>query len=231
MKPLQHGEDRAREERERQLRLRVELLDRPDRHEAPRRRARGHADERHADHGTQRVVELVAPDEAHQTTDDARLWTLAASRPRQVRRAAPLADADQRPIRRANSPGRVVVSSSTGSTAGSGDSWRPAPPPSDPRSASPRRPVQARARGVLRLLCRHRGSTRGGVVVTPRSRSRSKSPRSAFDISSLWLCSFTRRTIPRRSVDSFLLVVGPSHRHAAIVASPRSSVGSTVKAR
>ena len=37
-------------------------------------------------------------------------------------------------------------------------------------------------------------SSRGAsVAATPRSRSRSKSPRIAADISSLWLCSFTRR--------------------------------------
>ena len=52
-------------------RLRAELLDRPDRHEAPRRRAGSGADERHPEHGAQGVVEVVAPDEMHYSADDA----------------------------------------------------------------------------------------------------------------------------------------------------------------
>ena len=93
----------------------------------------------------------------------ARLWTLAGVETAAVRRAAPpRPDADQRPIRRVNSPGRVVVSSSTGST-GPGDSRRPAPPPSDPRSAS----TPALELGASSGSCAATCSTRGGVVVTP----------------------------------------------------------------
>ncbi len=54
--PGEHGSD---EERERQRRLRAELLDGPDRQEAPRRGPRRRADERHAEDGPQRVVEVV----------------------------------------------------------------------------------------------------------------------------------------------------------------------------
>ena len=54
------------EERKRQRSLRPELIDGPDREEAPRRRARRRADERDTENGPQRVVEVVAPEQARE---------------------------------------------------------------------------------------------------------------------------------------------------------------------
>jgi len=64
----EHGAD---EQRKRQRRLRAELLDGPDRHERPHRRARCAADQGHAQHRPQGRVEIVAPDEAHHVADGA----------------------------------------------------------------------------------------------------------------------------------------------------------------
>ena len=67
----QGRENGADEERERQRRLGAELLDGPDRHERPHRRARGAADQGHAEDRAQSRVQVVAPDEAHHVADGA----------------------------------------------------------------------------------------------------------------------------------------------------------------
>src|SRR5688500_5500847 len=98
---------------------------------------------------------------------------------------------DQRPLRRPNQPGGgAVASDGTAYVAGGDRRFRSLD--SGSRASS--------------TAC---GSSGGvSVVATPRSRSRSKSPRSAFDISFLWLCSFTRRGFPRRPLESFLVALG-----------------------
>ena len=119
MKPLSIARTALDEERERELRLRVELLDRPDRHEAPRRRAGGGADERHAQHRAEGVVEVVAPDELHYAADDAHARTLVLRTSgvgAENRTVTALEHSRQRPRRRPSQPGRGSSASATGAS-------------------------------------------------------------------------------------------------------------------
>ena len=110
----------------------------------------------------------------------------------------------------------------------------PAPALGDGRRGGVRR-VDGRRR-LLRADCgvvggglwRVRRGLRAGTSVadTPRARRRWKSPRRAADISSLWLCSFTRPAdSPRRR--RLLPVRARASASRRSSSSPRSSVGSS----
>ena len=122
------GQHRADEERERQLALGPELLDCPDGDEAPERRPGSGADHRRADDGTKRGIEVVAPDQPHQTTDDAHRASEASQRPSRRSRHA----------RRSARGVSTAISGGAGSGSRSAGASATATPRSRSRSKSPR---------------------------------------------------------------------------------------------
>ena len=154
--------ERATEKPHRELaRAGAELVDRPDRHEAPERRAGERRGERDDGHGPQSGLDVAADEGTRKLRQAPHGANVQVPSGRgYLRRPLPRPKSRRSDTR--SGPEGGCRASATGSAAAGG----------------------AGALGRLWL-------STAIVVATPRARRRAKSPRTAASISRLWLCSFT----------------------------------------